>query len=259
MFYNKIVTKQKKVKARWVVKLPQMSKILVDRGDEVKVNSVLAEVEMGVVEVVDMSFFFNNIKEDEAEELKKTFINREVGVGEILREKKGMFTKSIVSPQAGVIKDIDEFFNFEYWQKVEGKREVRSPVGARVVEVSNEKIVLEFEAVEFSGESITAGKLWCEGKIESVDKLGDLNYQMKDRIIKCSNLSSTLLLKAEVLGVGGIILVCQEEIEDWQTKLPIVKMEEDDWDRLEEMVNGNKKAARVMLNSKTGRVLVVVE
>jgi hypothetical protein len=70
------------------------------------------------------------------------------------------------------------------------------------------------------------GKLWSP----IVDKLSDLNFDAKDKVIKVEKLDEGVLIKAEVIGVKGII--CLENESDCDSEIPIKKINKDEWDKL---------------------------
>lgn len=71
------------------------------------------------------------------------------------------------------------------------------------------------------------GKLWRE----KVEKLADLTYEAKDKLIKVVKLDESILTKAEVIEVKGIICL---EISDLchESEVPIKKVNKDEWDKL---------------------------
>ncbi len=249
--------RQKKIKARWVIKLPSGAKMAVKAGVKVAEGEVLASVVQGLVETVDMSLILHEIKAEEADIFRQTWIDKEVAEGEVLLKKGGLFPRVITSPKSGVVRKIDEFFNFEYWQKVNLSREIKSPVAAKVAELDKGRLVLEFSAFEFKGVGLTLGKVWSNGTIPLVEKISDLNHQMKGQIVALRNFSSVMLMKAEVIGIGGI-LVIGEEVSDLKSEIPTMVIEEEEWDKLDAATERGG-GARFLLNSKSGRLLAVVE
>jgi len=70
------------------------------------------------------------------------------------------------------------------------------------------------------------GKLWSF----VIDKLSDLNLEAKDKVIKVKRLDESILIKAEVIGVKGI--VCLEKECDVESEIPIKKINKDEWDKI---------------------------
>ncbi len=70
------------------------------------------------------------------------------------------------------------------------------------------------------------GKLWRQ----KIEKLSDLTYEAKDKVIKVVKLDEGILTKAEVIEVKGIICL---EIDDYlESEIPIKKINKDEWDKL---------------------------
>ncbi len=69
-------------------------------------------------------------------------------------------------------------------------------------------------------------KLWQK----KVNKLADLNFEAKDKIIKVARLDESILIKAEVIEVKGII--CLELDNCPESEIPIKKVNKDEWDKL---------------------------
>jgi hypothetical protein len=70
------------------------------------------------------------------------------------------------------------------------------------------------------------GKLWKQ----KVEKVTDLNYQAKDKLIRVTKLDEGILTKAEVIEVKGII--CLETEDCHESEIPIKKVSEDEWKKL---------------------------
>ncbi len=70
------------------------------------------------------------------------------------------------------------------------------------------------------------GKLWGQ----KVEKLSDLTYEAKDKLIKVVKLDEGILTKAEVIEVKGII--CLEIDNCLESEIPIKKVNKDEWDKL---------------------------
>lgn len=69
-------------------------------------------------------------------------------------------------------------------------------------------------------------KLWSQ----VVERLSDLNIEAKDKIIRVKCLNEAILLKAEVIGVKGI--VCLENENSEESDLPIKKINSEEWKKL---------------------------
>jgi len=70
------------------------------------------------------------------------------------------------------------------------------------------------------------GKLWSQ----TVEGLRDLNFEAKDKVIMVKRLDESILIKAEVIGVKGII--CLENGDGVESEIPIKKVDKDEWKKL---------------------------
>lgn len=248
-----------KVKAKWVVKIPSESKVLVKEHEYVSKGDSLVVMSTETIKSYDMSVFLTKISPQKIEELKICMENRMVKEGELLYETGGMFSKKIFAPTNGIFKKIDEFYNVQFLIKDESKEDIKSPVKSRVSKIEDEKLVLEFDAVEFNGESMVEGKVWGETNFEQVEKMNDLNSQLAGKIIMVEKFNQAFALKAEVVGVVAIITrLNKEEFKDLEINLPVLSVNDDEWKELSNFRSFDDKK-QVLLNSKMGRLLMVVE
>lgn len=63
-----------------------------------------------------------------------------------------------------------------------------------------------------------------------MERLSDLNVEAKDKIIKVKKLDDAILLKAEVIGVKGIVCLENESMEE--SDLVIKKVDLNEWKKL---------------------------
>lgn len=249
-----------KVKAKWVVKIPNESQVLVKEHEYVSKGDSLVTRSNETLKSYDMSVYLTKVSPQKIEELKIRLENRIVNEGDVLYETGGMFSKKVLAPASGVFKKIDEFYNVEFLVKEEAKKDIIAPVKSKVSKIETEKLVLEFEAVEFSGEAVIEGKVWGETNFEQVDKMSELNSRFMDKIILSESLNQAFVLKAEVVGVAAIITkMKKEEAEKLETELPILSVDESEWKELLNFRSLADENKQVLLNSKAGRLLMVVE
>jgi len=69
-------------------------------------------------------------------------------------------------------------------------------------------------------------KLWSR----VVEKLSDLNMEAKDKVVGVRILDEGILIKAEVIGVKGI--VCLEKDTEVDSEIPIKVLSESEWKKL---------------------------
>lgn len=247
-------------KAKWIVKIFEGAIVLVKEGDMVNKGDTILTSEKKTVRFFDASIVLSKVSRDKVDEIAETWRNKEVSEGEILFEEKGLFSKKFFSFCSGTFVGIDEFYNICIEEKSSGeRREILSPIKAKVSEIDSENITLEFKAFEFEGEGIIGDRVWGEGFFKEVNKINELNYSLEDKVIVTSNSEVAFITKAGVVGVKGLI-VCKSNKEDFdkvETELPILVLEDAD---VEKLISdfGDKKIS-VLLNSKAGRLLVVDE
>lgn len=69
-------------------------------------------------------------------------------------------------------------------------------------------------------------KIWSQ----TVENLRDLNIDAKDKVIMVKKLDESILTKAEVIGVKGI--VCLENESSGESEIEIKKIDKDEWKKL---------------------------
>lgn len=69
-------------------------------------------------------------------------------------------------------------------------------------------------------------KLWSK----TVEKLRDLNFEAKDKLVMVNVLDDSILTKAEVIGVKGII--CLEDESNGESNISIKKVGKDEWKKM---------------------------
>lgn len=242
-----------------MVKIPSESQVLVKEHEYVSKGDSLIVMSSETTKSYDMSVFLTKVSPQKIEELKISLENRVVKEGDLLYETGGMFSKKIFAPCSGVFKKIDEFYNVQFLVKEDSKKDIVSPVKSRVSKIEEEKIVLEFDAVEFSGEPVVEGKVWGETNFDQVDKMNELNSRFSGRVIMTERFNQAFALKAEVVGVVAIVTkMKKEEIENLDISLPVLSVNDEEWGELSNFRSLDEKK-QVLLNSKLGRLLMVVE
>jgi len=243
-----------KIKAKWIIKLPSGAKILVKMGDTVGIMEKLAEVESKKIESFNFSQFLGKLDAGKLAELNQKFRNNWVNSGELMCLVGGIFPNKICFPMSGNFLEIDEFGNLKIEKTDEEKKDVLSPVEAKVIKIEDDKITLEFGAKEFKGTGLVEGKAWGEGEIRIINDVKELNSQLKGSILFTNNLDKTFLLKAEVIGITAVVANIDGEVD---TELPILKLEEGEWKELVDDLKNKKE--KMLINSRLGRLLLVVE
>lgn len=70
------------------------------------------------------------------------------------------------------------------------------------------------------------GKLWTQ----TVETLKDLKFDARDKVVMVKKLDDSILIKAEVIGVKGI--VCLENESKNESDIPIKEVGKDEWKKL---------------------------
>lgn len=246
---------KKKTKTKWIIKVAGEVKFLVKFGDTVEAGQVVAKVKNKLIESFNFSGFFGKMSREKLEELNLKFKNTWVNNGDLVCLIGGVFPKKICFPMSGNFLEIDEFMNLRIERLENEEKEIKAPVKSKVTKIEEDKIILEFEAKEFKGEGIVEGKSWGKGRFRETGDLKDLAAGINGEVVFTNNLSKTFLLKAEVVGAAAIVTKVSPT-EEIDIDLPILKIEPSDWD---ELMNLKEKERDILVNSRAGRLLVVVE
>ncbi len=247
---------KQKLKAHFGIPLNSDTKLHVSEGNLVNKGEKLISfptVEVKVYSDPKLKKLSSQVLDQINQELKGKTVKK----NDTLYKSKGLFSTIILVPQDGIFLGIDEFGNIQIELSNNEEKEVKSPVKAIVSKIDDEKITLEFDAVEFKGEGLIEGKAWGDTDLKIIDKLVDLNYEYDGNVILSREISQTFLTKAEVLGVTAVITDNKEIAQNnLDTNLPILFLENNEWNELFEY-GGEKR--QVLLNSKSGRLLIVIE
>lgn len=244
-----------KIRAKWLIKFPIESKVLIKRGDVVNLDQLLVEVNLKKIESFDFSQFLGTLTPKKREELNEQFKNTWVNNGDLVCMKGRLFPNKLCFPMSGNFIEIDEFGNLKIELGDVPKKDILSPVRAVVSRIEDEKIILDFEAKEFKGKGLVEGKIWGNKSETVISELKNINSDLKGKILFTNNLEKSFLVKAEVVGVVGIVTnTIPEEIS---SKLPILYLDDDEWKDFIKIYD--TKSNRLLLNSNLGRLLVVVE
>ena len=245
---------RKKAKAKWGINISGKSSFLVKKGEKVSEGQALARVKNEEVRSFDFSGFLGKMSSDKLMELNRKFADSWVNTGELLCLSGGIFPKKICFPMSGNFLGLDEFGVLRIEEKMETEKEIVSPVNSKVLKLDQDKISLEFEVYEFKGEGLVGGKVWGKGEIKLVNNVKDLDFNLRNGLLFTDNLSKTFLLKAEVVGVVGIVTkVKQDEVS---TGLPVLFLDEGIW---KELFRSEGKVKNFLINSRVGRLLMVLE
>jgi len=257
--YNELMKSH--VKAKWSIRLGNKVELKVKVGDDVIEGQVLGSSQTGELKLFDVSMVLSRFSREKINDFFASLVEKEVKTGDLMVDTGGMFGKKIFSPSDGTFLGVDEFYNIKIKLDEEQKRIISSPVNGIVEKIDKEKMTIAFNAIEFRGRSIIDGKVWGNCSLDVVNKITDLDFRVKGKIILSSSLDNCFLTKAEVVGAVAVLvhLGKDEVIPDRiNSDLPILGLDANEWDNLIwHQKEGKEK--RMLLNSKNGRVLMVIE
>lgn len=246
---------KKKVKAKWGINIPGEKEVLVKEGERVSEGQLLAKIKDKKINSFDFSGFLGKIGADKLLALNEKFKESWVNTGEMICMTGGIFPNKICFPMSGKFLGFDEFGILKIEEKVEMEKKIISPVNSKISKVETERIVLEFEVEEFKGEGMTGGKVWARGEINIIDEIKKLNFDLRGGLLFTNNLSKPFLLKAEVVGVKGVV-TSQKSEDDLGVSLPVLCLDDDEWNSL---IKKKGEIRNFLLNPRVGRLLVVLE
>ncbi|HRS22856.1 MAG TPA: hypothetical protein P5562_01760 [Candidatus Woesebacteria bacterium] len=241
------------VRTRWIIRIGPKAKIKCQGKEMVDRGEVILEESNEVFRNYDASVVLSRLPKEKIEALKRSWRGKDVKRGDLIGEVGGIIKKKIFAPVDGKLYDIDEFYNLVIKVEEKNKRIVRSPVRAKVGEISQKKVLLEFDARVIRGQGVVTGRTWGDSDLKEYSAMSDLNYASEGRIILVDNPDQTFITKAEVVGVVGLVVRTIGEVE---ADIPILKIEPSNWEALLKMGEKNR-LYRTFLNTKSERLLVV--
>lgn len=245
-----------KDKSNWVIKLPVKAKVLVKIGDKVEVGDKLATFNSHKVEVFDYSGSLSLMSENKRQELNDFFKEKVVKKDELFCNI-GIFKNQICFPLTGLCLGFDEFKNLRIEQIEDEEKEIISPIEAKVSKIEDGKMILEFKAKEYLGEGLNGFKAWSDGEVKIIDDIKFLNHDLEDKVLFTKNFERAFLLKAQAIGVVGIVILDNEELKEVDIDLPVLKLKEQEWNHfIKDNLGKNKK---MLINAKADKLLLVLE
>ncbi len=240
------------IRTKWIVKLGPKAKLKCKVGDVVEQGQIILVEGTDVVRSYDASIVLSKLKKEKIETINMSWKNKEIKTGDIICETGGLANKKVFAPIDGVFCGIDEFFNMTIKIEEKDKKIIYAPIKAVVVEADKERLVLEFKASEILGKGLILGRVWGNADFKEYKEISDLDYRCDGKVIMTTNTEMTFITKAEVVGVVGIIVKEEKEIE---ADIPVLMINADDWGKLLKM-GENKDLYRVLLNAKLDRLLI---
>lgn len=244
------------------VPLPAETKVLVETGDLVLEGALLAQTqncfhEFNLTKILKVS-------PQKVDSFLLVSPGDKVKEGEILARKKSLLSDFIFrSPVQGVFAELlpEGFLKI----RVSEKKEIKSPVKAKVVSLKNgESVTLEFDTMVVSGDWGEGLENW--GEVEVLGKqsdvtLADLPEAPKGKILVVRGaVSPGFVHKAEALEVAGIVAAdCSTKVETTDLAFLIVADKEGAmptqvWEALKKhvgkqvLVSGKEKTLKIPLS-----------
>lgn len=247
---------RKKIKGKWLIEVPEGAEVLVKDKSKVDVGDELIKVKGEEIRSYSVADAVEKLGEERVKKIVDKWRGKEVKEGQELGGDGKLFGKKWYSPGNGAVEGIDEFYNLHLRASVGEEKVIRSPLKAVVDRSDKKDLVLAFDAWEFKGQGLIEGKVWGECDFEIVRGINDLSSRRKGEVVLVEGVDELVGLKAEVVGVRGLVILENETTEQTGDNLPILTVAEEVW---KDLVKLTKKRSRVLLNSKTGRLLVVIE
>ncbi len=247
----------KRVKASWVILLPENAVLKVKTGDVVKYNQVLFEDVVESEKIVSYQPQLKGLSLIEIEEINKNNQDKELRKDDVLYQGKGWFPKKIVISDDGVFKGIDELLNIHLVTSRE-KQKVTSPTEAKVGDIKNGEMVLEFMAEEYLGTGLNAIRDWVSNGVRLIKNIAEINTECKGGLLLVDNVTEAILIKAEVVGVRGLIVLDDVNLVEnvrINFKTPVLLVTRDVYEELKLRVSVDTRA---LVNGGSGRLLLVV-
>lgn len=220
--------------------IPKNGVVLFSKGENVSLGKVLIKAEIFKTLTKFAIASVLEVKTEEIFSLLKKKAGDEVKKGEIIAEKKGGILgkdKTVCSPGSGKIL---------YFEKEDGKGvigsdyyswEIKSPGNGTIEEISDGKLVVDFQGKEISlkdgkGETVF-GEMVCVSDKDSDVSYDQISETVKNKILLGFRFGKLTIVKACALGTIGILGVNfpKEELElrSKEINIPIGILEEKDY------------------------------
>lgn len=242
------------MKIAWSVKLPQDAKMKVKDGQAVVEGDLIYEYHQNIVNRVPV-VGWQTMGANDRKAVLNHILNKEVTKDEIIGKSGWLSPTILKSPGEGKCVGIDEFGNIEL--QTEKEESYVAPVSAKKIRVEKEKVIFELNGSEFETDGINQLKAWGDFEERIFSDLDQISsHQVNKVIIVEGNLETAI--KAEAIGVAGLILVDVEKFREFEdSDIPVVQMTREQADKLIKF--GEKKKAKAWVNATASKVLLVLE
>jgi hypothetical protein len=245
-----------KLKAHWVIKLGNEAKLHVGEGNVVDKGDRVITIQSKNIKVFNDNGL-TKFQRSVWDQINNQFAGKFLNQGDMLFTGKGLFPTKVLVPSKGLFLGIDEFGNLHMEVEEGMEKDIMAPVRSVISKIDNDKMVLEFDAIEFDGKGVSEGKAWGESDLRVIQRIPELNYKNNGQVILSTILDQPFLRKSDVLGVTAIVTNTKDDdFAKMETSLPILLIDDDDWN---ELIEFGGETRQVLVNTKSGRLLIVVE
>lgn len=242
------------MKIAWSIKIPNDAKLKVKKGEGVECGDLVYEYHQNIVERLPL-VGWQNLGANDRKTILQNILKKDLGRDEILWKGNWISNFILKSPGVGRCVGIDEFGNIEL--ETEKDEKYLAPISAKKIRVEDSKIVFELKGTEFECEGINQLKAWGDFCGDIKNDLDEINSQQIGQIVIVKD-SLEAAIKAEAIGVSGLILVDIEKVKEFEDcDIPVVTMKEDEMNKLVKFVD--EKKCKIWLNATASKVLVVLE
>ncbi len=219
------------------VQLPidEKTRILVDTGDKLDPSVPVFEKRNGEnLQSIPVAKIFN-INPVSLPKFLKKGIGEELGEGDVIAEKKGLFSSyQVKSPGGAILKEIDLKTGDVVLtrNKVSGGGKVFLPVAGKVKAITKTYLEIEvdgeiYQSKRGKGADVTAKLHHISG--ENIGILS-IDSDSSGKIVMCVSLLPESSTKLEAIGALG--LIAQHVSDDEELKLPFLEVEKEVYNRL---------------------------
>lgn len=221
--------------------VPLNATIVVDIGDKVTQNSHYAVLTSKNSEKIIHLARLLKIPPQDIQKYLVVRVGEEIHEGEIIAQRKSFLkTFFIRSPLDGKIKEIDfkkGIAVIDSSKEDEESGKIKTQVAGKIVKINSNDLELELEGIVL--EVLDGGGTDVIGEVinfdKSVDTL-DLSSETMDKIVLCTDITESALMKAEMIKVKGLIL----NRPSLPTVLPWVNVDREVFEKIRR--NTDKKA-----------------
>ena len=240
-------------KTHWLISFEgKLIRAQVKVGETVLVGQELATVEEEAFGEIDLSGFLLRWSE-----INKAALRHEL-TGKVV--KKGMMlVKGLFSKYDGTIESVNEFMVAKVTLEISHQRVITSPVVSEVTALTKDSLELSFRALDVPVDGIGDGKIWGNCRLKLISSLADIDFSKNGEVGFCNHLDRALLIKAEVVGMVGLVFVGEiDKNRLGTTELLLAEMSSAVFKQVASKL-GDESVFRVLLNTKMGRILFVVQ